>query len=245
MQKPDLTLAGMPNWRAFAVYGWRRNERYLYIGVTAKGYRRPFYNHDVIDKADDVREGDHFDFWFFPNREVAASFESAMIALFQPSYNKSFPKGTSSPKERRCSECAYRIPKSYKRTLCGNCERLKIWKVANRAIRQVKEEWTEAHESNWSDRWDIKYSCEERRCARCEVLFLQKQWWQSFCSPECESPTVVLGQPDGPSVCAVCKLEKIPLYEGNCMDCLNEDQRAEFDAIMAQFKIVKRKEIRQ
>jgi len=26
------------------------------------------------------------------------------------------------------------------------------------------------------------------------------------------------------------------------MDCLSEDQKAEFDAIMAQFKIVKRRE---
>lgn len=243
MRAPDLSLAGMPNWRAFAVYGWRRNGQYLYIGVTVKGYRRPFYHHDVIDKIEHVADGDYFDFWFFLNTEEATRFEAAMIALYRPVYNKFFPKTLSKNRARYCT-CGKRIPKGYHRLLCGDCERLRALRIANRLIRAVTGEWTKAHESpRWSDKWDSKYSCEERECSRCKIRFTQQQWWQSFCSPKCEMPPSLLGLPDTSSpLCETCKEAKIPLFEGNCMDCLTGEQQEEFDTIMKQFKIVKPRE---
>lgn len=241
MRTPDLSLAGMPSWHAFAVYGWRRNGGYLYVGVTSKGYRRPFCRYEVIDRIEHVDEGDYFDFWFFVSREEAERFEAAMITFYHPSYNRFCPKNETGKRKARYCTCGQRIPKGYIRLLCGNCERLRALRIANKTIRTVTDEWALVHESpRWSDKWDSKYTCEERECARCKARFMQKQWWQSFCSAECETPPNLLGLPDTVSpLCETCKQERVPLFEGNCLDCLTEEQQAEFDSIMSQFKIVR------
>ena len=163
-----------------------------------------------------------------------------MIALYRPSCNRSFPKGTTRSKARSCSSCGLRIPRGYSRLFCGTCERLRALRVANKTIRLISEEWAKVHATpKWSDKWDSKYSCEERDCARCGKRFTQKQWWQSFCSAECEVPPNLLGQELTIALCEVCNEDKIPLFEGTCLDCLSDEQRAEFEAIMSQYKIVK------
>jgi hypothetical protein len=67
------------------VYGWRRHEKYLYIGQT-KALLRRLSTHHKVGKILDFEESDQLDIWFVDAGNVLVV-EEALIRLYQPLYN--------------------------------------------------------------------------------------------------------------------------------------------------------------
>lgn len=84
---PSLSLIAFVEYNEPLVYGWRRKEKYLYIGMTSIGTKRPFYkNHHIINKFDSWQYGDAIDIWFTSNPRAL---EKSLINKLNPPYNKS------------------------------------------------------------------------------------------------------------------------------------------------------------
>lgn len=82
---PDLTLPASLCF-GYAVYGWRRRDRYLYIGKTNVLFTR-FRDHHVIGIADDIDIGlDQIDVWLCTKTTIDV-IETSLIRLHKPLYN--------------------------------------------------------------------------------------------------------------------------------------------------------------
>src|SRR6266704_6138303 len=87
---PDYTIRGieMRFWTQPIVYGWRRGDKYLYIGCGQHGIDRPFsFVHHVIGVKDKVRESDKLDIWLQLSYTDALTFERMLIERYRPMYN--------------------------------------------------------------------------------------------------------------------------------------------------------------
>ena len=73
------------------VYGWCRQNKYIYIGMTTIGRNR-LLSHHVIKKHK-VRKTDHLDIWFCRNAREAAELEDKLIREHFPTLNKVFGNG--------------------------------------------------------------------------------------------------------------------------------------------------------
>ena len=82
---PDLRLTGNILIEP-QVYGWRRGQIYLYIGVTTKILGR-LSNHHIIGVREKILKSDFIDIWTCPTYSVALQFEGELIQLLSPKYN--------------------------------------------------------------------------------------------------------------------------------------------------------------
>src|SRR5262245_59147615 len=69
-----------------SVYGWRRGDRYLYIGASNFLFRR-LASHHVIDIRDKIEAGDVIDYWLCRADELF-DVEARLIDLYKPVYNE-------------------------------------------------------------------------------------------------------------------------------------------------------------
>ena len=86
--KPDHTLPANMIFRP-AIYGWRRDGKYLYIGQSILPWRRIKKNHHVIKELELLRD-DCIDIWFCCDSELDR-FEGQLIRHFRPPLNKYIP----------------------------------------------------------------------------------------------------------------------------------------------------------
>lgn len=82
--KPDHTFPASLILRP-CVYGWRRNENYLYIGQSIRVIAR-LRNHHVVDKGVKIQGLDVIDIWYCDKSELG-NFERALIKHFNPPLN--------------------------------------------------------------------------------------------------------------------------------------------------------------
>ncbi len=85
MARPLKTIAGssfLTNIKEL-VYGWRRDNKYLYIGYSSKGFSR-IYNHDIINKVELILESDFIDIWM----PASPNLELYLILKHRPEYNR-------------------------------------------------------------------------------------------------------------------------------------------------------------
>jgi len=93
------------------VYGWRRIETYLYIGMSFIGSWRPFGNHHVIGKVEKRLEEDFIDIWHTNNpREL----ERELIKKLTPKYNGVLT-------EKICIRCNHRFETKEQVACCPPC----------------------------------------------------------------------------------------------------------------------------
>lgn len=80
----------------YLVYGWFRDYRYLYIGMSKRGHSRIFSNHHVIGVADKVLPTDEFHFWKSTSR-LCRDLEQTLITHYDPIFNsiQNRPKKTT------------------------------------------------------------------------------------------------------------------------------------------------------
>ena len=71
----------------YFVYGWWQRERYLYIGMTTRGYNR-LLHHDVLGKKADYEPEDEIHIWNCKDAAQALSLESRLIFEHKPIFNK-------------------------------------------------------------------------------------------------------------------------------------------------------------
>jgi hypothetical protein len=96
------------------VYGWRRGNRYLYIGMSTKGSERAFNkDHHVIGKVEDWNKRDVIDIW---QTDSPKELESVLIKKLKPKYNG------STITSKRCIRCNYRS--ALVGHLCSPCREL-------------------------------------------------------------------------------------------------------------------------
>ena len=122
--QPSLEFDGQTftTYCDLCIYGWIREKKWLYIGISGNGLKRVF-RHNIINDIEPVLKKDKILIWSFPNRDYyeVQDLENKLINEFKPKYN--FLK-----KDRKCKEII---------------------------------------------------------CPRCKKKFMQKRWWQAFCSKEC------------------------------------------------------------
>lgn len=75
------------------VYGWRRDQEYLYIGKALSVLKR-FNAHHVIDEFEEFLRHDKLDVWFFDSAREASAYESKMIKEHRPIYNTQLTSGS-------------------------------------------------------------------------------------------------------------------------------------------------------
>ncbi len=82
---PSMTVQGIEykKHRSQLVYGWRRLDEYLYIGMSNVGISR-VYAHNVIDVREKFLITDCIDIWYCDN---ARELECKLIETFNPIYN--------------------------------------------------------------------------------------------------------------------------------------------------------------
>ena len=67
------------------VYGWKRGDKYLYIGKSRNGIGRLHWHHKI--KLGDIQEGDVLDLWYPSDNRTIETIEVELIQLFQPALN--------------------------------------------------------------------------------------------------------------------------------------------------------------
>lgn len=83
--RPDLTLPSSLITRC-AIYGWRRNGIYLYIGQSKSVLKRVMHHH-VINQKDKINDRiDKIDVWFCCESELL-KIEKAFIEKYKPPLN--------------------------------------------------------------------------------------------------------------------------------------------------------------
>jgi hypothetical protein len=106
---PDLTLPTSLFNRS-VVYGWRRGEKYLYIGQT-KSLLKRLAGHHKVGLILDFEETDNLDLWFCESKDLL-TLEESLIRLYQPTYNGDWESRASESirkykKEVRGSKAAF------------------------------------------------------------------------------------------------------------------------------------------
>jgi len=92
---PDKLITVNDFYEGKIVYGWRRDDKYLYIGMSNKGSSRPFTNHHVIGKKDKWLDRDIIAIWYTLN---PWGLEKLLIEKYNPVYN-------GKPVKRICKRC--------------------------------------------------------------------------------------------------------------------------------------------
>lgn len=83
------------------VYGWKRDNEYLYIGMSVIGIIR-FYTHNIINVKEEMLITDNIDIWYSTLDDVK-KLERQLIGIYNPKYNKIFI--TKSDKTIECFIC--------------------------------------------------------------------------------------------------------------------------------------------
>lgn len=90
---PDITYSGKYlynkniKYKRFFVYGWRRNNHYLYIGRTEAGWGKFRRTHTVINVKEPRLFDDCIDLWFCEGFRELDKLEKDLIEFFKPKYN--------------------------------------------------------------------------------------------------------------------------------------------------------------
>jgi len=84
--KPDYTFDCQLITGYYTVYGVRRKEKYLYIGMSGKLFGR-FGGHQVIGGRLKLKPGDQLDVWLRDSRLDAILLEDELIKKYDPPYN--------------------------------------------------------------------------------------------------------------------------------------------------------------
>lgn len=74
------------------IYGWKRNNEYLYIGMSLNIFKR-LSTHSVVGIIEDFKDDDKIDIWYC-KREELCNLETKLIEHFKPKYNKTNPLNT-------------------------------------------------------------------------------------------------------------------------------------------------------
>jgi predicted GIY-YIG superfamily endonuclease len=82
----------------YVVYGWRREESYLYIGMSTVGLRR-LSGHHVIQIKDTFLKTDILDVWSCLGHREAIDLERELIELHKPKFNISMNPDNKQIKE--------------------------------------------------------------------------------------------------------------------------------------------------
>lgn len=128
-----------------SVYAWRRQDTYLYVGLTSKGLRRPLGNHDVIGRRADFEENDSLDVWRFDTLKEAAAFEKQMIREHQPIFNAQLYREKQKREplaERQCTEPECQVlftPKRKWQKYCSTTCQYRAWSKVHRPPIKGKE----------------------------------------------------------------------------------------------------------
>ena len=83
--EPNASLS-MSYFTSHAVYGVKRNDKYLYIGKT-KGILLRFAGHHIINRRLQLQPGDVLDIWWCATPYDAFSLEDELIRRWDPPYN--------------------------------------------------------------------------------------------------------------------------------------------------------------
>jgi len=86
--EPHITVPGKL-LRSYLVYGWRRGEKYLYIGLSGVGLTRLNNGHHVFGR-DKLLSTDEIDVWYCDSRLEAGLLESKLIKEHKPKHNKMY-----------------------------------------------------------------------------------------------------------------------------------------------------------
>lgn len=87
LPNPNESLISDTNYIGKIVYGWKRANKYLYIGASTVGTSRPFSkSHEIINTIDYWIKGDCIDIWY---TETPESLERFLIKTLNPPYNRS------------------------------------------------------------------------------------------------------------------------------------------------------------
>jgi hypothetical protein len=97
LRSPDLTLSASL-FTDSAVYGWKRGDKYLYIGKALCLIKR-WANHHAISLRD-MGPTDTIDIWFCDTR-IIDHLEKELIREYQPSLNKQLLREVPISKESR------------------------------------------------------------------------------------------------------------------------------------------------
>lgn len=84
------------------VLGWRRGEKYLWIGASASVLRR-MIGHNVIGKSDVLRDTDAIDVWHSATHRRASRLAERLNDTHRPKYSSTRKRGDMS--ERTCRGC--------------------------------------------------------------------------------------------------------------------------------------------
>ena len=85
------------------IYGWKRGDKWLYIGSSENGLRRILdRNHGILDIPDCLYSNDKLYVWYFPwmDKKQLQNLENLIIKAYIPDYNVKHSKNEG-PKEHR------------------------------------------------------------------------------------------------------------------------------------------------
>jgi hypothetical protein len=89
--------------RVPCVYGWRRGNRWLYVGASRVGCARFLGDHHVIGKRAPLRPGDEIVVWPVRGPAARARLEWQLVQELQPLYNRDkLPHRPAPFRPRRC-----------------------------------------------------------------------------------------------------------------------------------------------
>jgi predicted GIY-YIG superfamily endonuclease len=102
-----LTHADFRQMTAPGLYIWKRGDAYLYIGVSVRILAR-VANHNVIDRAESVLDGDIIEIYSFPeDANFMYEEEARLTRLYKPKYSKPIYEfgGDKTKRELVCMIC--------------------------------------------------------------------------------------------------------------------------------------------
>lgn len=107
------------------VYCWKRNNQYLYIGMSSRGVTRLFDKHERINKVEDE---DKFEIIICDSIQEAIELEKKLIQTFKPIYNEVIYNYTPtyiSGGECQCKICNNKFNSESKNSkICNDCKPL-------------------------------------------------------------------------------------------------------------------------
>ena len=122
----------LPELNRPIVYGWKRNDQYLYIGQSKKGTKR-LLNHEIIDGR--IMQGDLITIWLINSVEKIDKVEIYFIMKYNPIHNLRHNNQNNEPvalfnesNERICLNCKALIGDKSNKKFCNNKCRNKYWK---------------------------------------------------------------------------------------------------------------------
>lgn len=122
------------------VYGWKRNNTFLYIGTSTSGGER-VRRHNLMNRVACIKSGDSLILWISKSPEDVFALEALLIFKFKPVFNTKvyspktrdikeilYTEITSTEKKTQINfilkERPYPVPKF--RKLCASCKRRRV-----------------------------------------------------------------------------------------------------------------------